>query len=449
MDMYQFLSIDLPPLLTAIFCSLSCALVGNFLLLRKMSLVGDSISHSVLPGIVIAFLLSGTRSSIPIFIGALIFAGISVLLVEVVKKLGKVESGAAMGVVFSLMFASGVFLIEQASARVVDLDADCVLHGQLETIFWFPPKVFSFLSLLNLPYEVFASLLVFCLISILVFIFYKELTLLSFDKELADALGFKPAILNTGFLIIVAASIVISFKAVGTILVIAMLICPPATARLLTDKLKTQIFLSLFFAVLTAIFGYFIAVFLPSFFNLSAVNIAGSISVSSGIFLTLAIFFAPQYGIIGKIKKTKKFAHKVIAEDILGFLFRVSEVSEESTDKLLTKKQLLVPFKGVKIVEKSLANLLKIGDVLKVKNSDGFEFYSLSETGQLRAKNLVRTHRLWEQYLVDEVGVKEDHVHDTAMDLEHFTDEILEDGLAKSVGAKKQDPHGRDIPEKD
>ena len=135
--MYFDLALDLFPLLAAALAAVCCGLLGNFLLLRKQSMMGDAISHSVLPGLVIAFLIASTRSPLVMLAGATIAGVVTVVLVEFVKRFGKVEPGAAMGVVFSILFALGVLLIEKAAVRHVDLDAECVLHGQLETLVWY------------------------------------------------------------------------------------------------------------------------------------------------------------------------------------------------------------------------------------------------------------------------------------------------------------------------
>ncbi len=134
MNLADFIMIDLPPLTTAVLAAVTCGLLGNFLVLRRMSLMGDAISHAVLPGLVAAFLISGSRQSGPMFIGAAAAGIVTALLVELTRKLGRVESGAAMGVVFTILFAAGVLLLEQAGARGVDLDAGCVFNGQLEIV---------------------------------------------------------------------------------------------------------------------------------------------------------------------------------------------------------------------------------------------------------------------------------------------------------------------------
>jgi manganese/zinc/iron transport system permease protein len=294
MNISEFIAIDLPALLACSFVAITCALVGNYLVLRKLSLMGDAISHSVLPGIVIAFLISGSRASWPVFIGAVLAGAVSAILIELVKKLGRVEPGAAMGVIFSIFFALGVILIEQAAARSVDLDADCLLHGQLESIFWSPPSEFSLSSLWLLPDEIWSSFIVLICVSSFVLIFYKELKISSFDPALATSLGFKSSLINILLMIVVACCVVASFKIVGSILVIALLICPAACARLLTSSLNTQLILSLVIAELACLLGYFFAAFGPQlFFNYPhSVSTAGMITVVLGLSLIGSIIIS-------------------------------------------------------------------------------------------------------------------------------------------------------------
>ena len=135
----DFLQVDLPAMLACLFATLACTLLGNFLVLRRQSLMGDAIAHAVLPGIVLGFLVAGTRATWPIFIGALLAAVLAAVAIDLVRRYGRLDSGTAMGVVFSILFAGGVVLMEQAAASAVDLDAECVLFGQLEDILWLAP----------------------------------------------------------------------------------------------------------------------------------------------------------------------------------------------------------------------------------------------------------------------------------------------------------------------
>ncbi|MEM9802820.1 MAG: metal ABC transporter permease [Planctomycetota bacterium] len=238
--------LDLFPLLAGTLAAVCCGVLGNFLVLRRLSLMGDAISHSVLPGLVIAFLVTSTRSPLVMFLGAAIAGVATVVLVEVVKRLGRVEPGAAMGVVFSVLFALGVLLIQRAAAERVDLDADCVLHGQLETLVWYGApdtlgEALRWSNLQHVPRQVAVLFGMVVAAVLFVVLFFKELRIAAFDPALATTLGFNSTALHYLLMIFVAAATVASFEAVGSILVIAMLVCPAATARLLTDRLSTQI----------------------------------------------------------------------------------------------------------------------------------------------------------------------------------------------------------------
>lgn len=322
-ELFQILSLDVPAVLTAACCAVSCALLGNFLVLRRMSMMGDAISHAVLPGIVLAFFFTGTRSAWPVFVGAAIAGILTAVLVEVVKRAGRVNYGAAMGVVFSILFALGVLLMEQAAARSVDLDADCLLHGQLESVFWFPPRdlvtLISWSTLALLPQALSVSFFVMLVVLVTLKLFFKELTLAAFDPGLASALGFRASLLHYLLMVLVAIAVVASFQAVGSILVIAMLICPAAISRLLTDRLRRQFALSVIFAVAAVVLGYVTAVFLPEQLGLGhALSAAGMITVMLGLFLGIAVVFAPHYGLISTALRRRRVARHVAMESGLN-----------------------------------------------------------------------------------------------------------------------------------
>ncbi|AUN30130.1 metal ABC transporter permease [Niveispirillum cyanobacteriorum] len=304
-DAATFLTVDLPALLAALFACLSCALVGNFLVLRRQALMGDAISHAVLPGIVAGFMVAGTRDTFPMLAGALTAALVAGGMIELVRRLGRVEAGAAMGVVFTGLFALGVVLIEQGPARQVDLDADCVLYGQLEAILWLTPGGWADLAdpaiWATLPRQVIQLMAVFALCLAIILIFFKEFTLVSFDPGLADTLGLKSGLVQQGIVVLAALAAIAAFEAVGSILVIAMLICPAATARLYTDRMGPQVALSLLIGGITGIGGYGLGAFGPSLLGYDmAVNAAGSIAVLAGIILGLSILLAPRYGVIAR-----------------------------------------------------------------------------------------------------------------------------------------------------
>lgn len=305
LTLQDFLQVDLPAMLACILATASCALVGNFLVLRRQALMGDALAHSVLPGIVTGFLIAGSRATLPMFAGALAAAVLAAVLIELVRRLGRMDAGTAMGVVFSLMFAAGVVLIEQAAARSTDLDAECVLFGQLEDILWLAPTGLE--SLLepatwrDLPREVTTLLVVLPTVALLIWAFSKELVITSFDRELAASLGIRPGLVDLGLMVLTGVVTVASFEAVGSILVIAMLIGPAATARLLTDRLRTQITLSLLIAVACALGGYVLAAWLPLWLGGGhSLAVAGMVASLSGVGLGLAALLAPRYGLLAR-----------------------------------------------------------------------------------------------------------------------------------------------------
>lgn len=441
-DWYNFLALDLPALSAALFSAIACALLGNFLVLRKLSLMGDAISHAVLPGIVIAFLVTGSRASFPIFIGAALAGLLTAALVELVRRLGKLDSGTAMGVVFSILFASGVVLIEQAAARSVDLDADCLLHGQLETIFWHPPQnlaeFFSYSTVQMIPDEVLSSFFVMLICIVGVWVFFKELTIVSFDAALATALGINATCVHYLMMLLVAAAVVASFEAVGSILVIAMLICPAATARLLTDRLRIQIALSIFFATLSVVAGYLLAAFGPQLLGYTnSVNAAGMIAVSTGLLLATAVIFAPHYGVLGKRARQLHFKVDVLGEDLLAILYRIEESNRVPQTLTFQEARNLLG----KWLVFALRTLRRKGEI-KVENS----LIHLTALGRKHAATIIRTHRLWEIFLVEKVGISPSHVHASAEKLEHVTGAKILPELVSEGGDAQVDPHGKPIP---
>lgn len=447
--MDEFIYLDLAPLLTAVFASASAAVLGSILLLRRSSLMGDAISHSVLPGIVIAFLVSGSRSALPVFLGALLAGVSAAVLIELVRRLGRLSVDTSMGVVFSIFFALGVLLIELASGRSVDLDADCLLHGQLETLIWIPQRGAGHGSwaqiLTTLPLPVYNSAAVFMLVVAVVAVFYKEIKLFCFDQEFAHLMGMRVSLAYYLLMILVAFAVVASFQAVGSILVIAMIICPAASARLLTDRFSRQIFYSLLFSVLSVLAGYAAASWLPLMLGYPyALNAAGMIALTSGLVLALSVLFAPQYGVLGKALRARRLALQVTMEDIIGLLYRLEEMTTAGIAEVrrgAAAVDLRAVLPGVGNVPGALELGLSLG--LLVRQSGQ---YQLTAEGRMRAATLLRSHRLWEKYMVDIMGLSPDHVHVTATALEHFTSADLVSALSEGQDFPAEDPHGKEIP---
>lgn len=279
-------------------CAMACALPGTFLLLRRMSMMGDAISHAVLPGLAIAFLISGSRTNIWMFLGAAIAGVLTALFSQWITRFGKVERGAAMGIVFTTLFAIGLVLIRTAADHV-DLDAGCVLYGALEYTPLNMVTIFeNEISLFAVPRAALVIGATLLFNAVIITLFYKEFKLAAFDSGLAQTQGFRPQFMHYLLMTMVAVTTVAAFEAVGSIIVIAMLIVPPATAFLLTRNLPSLIIVSLIVAVLSAILGQ-IASHIPPLLGLPDTTSSGMMATTAGFLFLLAWLFGPE----GLIKK--------------------------------------------------------------------------------------------------------------------------------------------------
>lgn len=300
----EFVQFSLTPILIGTLAAVACALPGNFLILRRQALIGDAISHVVLPGIVVAFLITGVVAAIPMLIGAAGAAIVAVILIEAVKRLGRIEPGAAMGVVFTTLFAGGVLLLEQSDTSNVHLDVEHALMGNLESLIWFQAEGWQSLldpvALAALPPELGRIAVVCAIVAVLTAFFWRRLKIATFDEGFAQALGIPTAALGFGLVITAAVAAVAAFDAVGSIIVIAMFICPPAAARLMTNRLEAQIGWSVAFAVLSAVLGYVFAGYGPLWFGgQHAVSAAGMIATVSGLVLGVACLYGPHRARVG------------------------------------------------------------------------------------------------------------------------------------------------------
>lgn len=265
--------------LTASFISLSCALLGTFLVLRKMTMIGDAISHAVLPGIAIAYWLSQSRASIWMFLGAASVGVLATVLIELLRKRLKVQSDASIGMTFTTLFAIGVVMITFWSDSV-DLDQECVLYGEIAYV---PFDVWMFHGKNMGPTALWASGIL--LLSILVYLFfgYKGLKMTSFNEDYAAVLGIGVGAWNLSLMSMVSLTTVVSFESVGAILVVALLVAPAATAYLLVEKLGAMLLLSAGFALIGSLGGYTLS-------KVFETSIAGTIASTLGaVFLVVLI----------------------------------------------------------------------------------------------------------------------------------------------------------------
>lgn len=279
-------------------CAAACAVPGCFLVLRKMSMMGDAISHAVLPGLAIAFLITGTRASVSMFMGAAVAGVLTALFTQWISKFGNVDRGAAMGIVFTTLFAIGLLLIGQAADHV-DLDPGCVLYGAIELT---PLDTIS-LGGFQIPRAAIVNGIILLLNLLLVTLLYKELKLSSFDPDLADTLGYSSQFLHYLLMTMVAVTTVAAFESVGSIIVIAMLIVPPATALLLTHDLFKMLLIATGAAVLASITGHLGALVVPGWFGFESTTTSGMIALASGAIFTAAWLFSPTEGLMSRWRR--------------------------------------------------------------------------------------------------------------------------------------------------
>ena len=422
--------------ITGALSAMSCALLGNFLVLRRLSMMGDAISHAVLPGLAIAFLISGSRESLPMILGAAIIGVTTTFLVQVIVRLSGLDRGASMGVIFTSLFALGLILIRQAADHV-DLDPGCVLYGAIELT---PLDVYMIAGW-EIPRAAVTNSVMLGVNLLFVLVFYKELKLTSFDPALATTLGINAGAMHYVLMTLVAATTIAAFESVGSILVIAMLIVPAATAHLLTDRLALMLFLSLVLAAACAVLGHISAITVPAWLGFRDTSTAGMMAVMAGVIFVTAFLFAPRYGFLSRAVGRALLSLKIIRDDILGILYRFHE---------------LAPAEAAPVNGENLRRALKSGISVKIalwdllrrkrvrRSGSGF---ALTSSGLDEGKTLIRSHRLWESYLCDSLGVCAADVHHQAHRLEHYTDPSMQTRLNRVTGHPVVDPHEREIPE--
>ncbi len=291
--------------LVAAVVAAACALLGVFLILRKMAMISDVISHAILPGIVLAFFVTNDLNS-PLLIAAAALTGVvTVFLVELFKQTRLVKEDAAMGLVFPILFSIGVVLITQFAGDV-HLDMDSVLLGELA----FAP--FDRLIVAGQdwgPVSLYTMLAILIVSGVFIALFYKELKITTFDSGLAATLGFMPLALHYGLMTLVSVTAVGAFDAVGSILVVALMIGPGAAAYLLTDRLSIMLVLSVCLGIVSAVAGYWLA-------HMMDASIAGSMALMMGLLFTVVLCFAPERGLVAvaRLRKRQKwiFAQKML-----------------------------------------------------------------------------------------------------------------------------------------
>lgn len=404
-----------------------CAILGCFLVLRRMSMLGDALSHAVLPGLALAFIVTSSTASVPMFIGAAIFAMLTAGLSRLLHAMGHTTEESGLGIVFTAFFALGILLI-QLFAENVHLDRDAVLEGAIEyvtidTITWMG---------LDWPASLPTTALVLAGVIVWLLLFWKEVKAATFDPTYASAIGLHGQTMLGVLVILVAVCVVAAFKIVGSVLVVAMLVVPAASAQLISHKLRNMLFVSVAFALVSTALGYWAARSL----NTSA---AGMMAVMSGLGYLLALLFSPTQGLIFTRLQQRNLQEQIHTEDILGTLYRHQEQGDDGSSLSPARmKELAGPACRPAVIRR-----LEKAGLLRRTASENFQ---LTPDGIRLGERVVRGHRLWESFLESEFVLPQDHLHEAAHQMEHFIDQESQSALNEQLGSPAADPHGRQIP---
>ncbi|MBX2828127.1 MAG: metal ABC transporter permease [Flavobacteriaceae bacterium] len=353
--------------LIAAVVAVACAIPGVFLVLRKMALISDAISHSILPGIVLGFFLTHDLNSPWLILLAAITGVITVVLVEAIQKTGLVKEDTAIGLVFPALFSIGVILIAK-NANDVHLDVDAVLLGELA----FAP--FDRLELFGTdvgPKSLWVMGTILLCTLVLLFLFFKELKVSTFDAGLSSALGISPIVMHYGLMSVSSITVVGAFDAVGAILVVALMIAPAATAYLLTSDLKKMLGFSILFGVASAILGYWVA-------NLLDASISGAMTTVLGLVFLSVYLFAPRKGLISVLYRQKQQRTEV---SLLTFLLHLNN-HQDINERHINHLNEHINWQKVRsktVVELALKNnMISIKDNIVSLTDKGKEFTELA-----------------------------------------------------------------------
>ncbi|MDX1326704.1 MAG: metal ABC transporter permease [Arenibacter sp.] len=347
--------------LIACIVAVACAIPGTFLVLRRMAMISDAISHSILPGIVVGFFLTEDLNS-PWLILLAAFSGIiTVVLVEYIQKTGLVKEDTAIGLVFPSMFSIGVILIAK-NAGDVHLDVDAVLLGELA----FAPFDRLIINGMDVgPKSLWVIGTILLLTLTLLITFFKELKISTFDTQLAATLGFSPVIIHYGLMTVASVTTVGAFDAVGAILVVALMIAPPAMAYLLIKDLKRMLVLSAVFGIIGALLGYWVAHWLDA-------SIAGSITTVLGVLFFFIYLLAPNSGLISVLYRQRR---QKVEVHLLTFLLHLQNHTEKSERHI---NHLYEHINWHKVKAQSVLDLALKNNMITIEDS----IISLTEKGE-------------------------------------------------------------------
>lgn len=411
-------------LVGAILLGICCGVLGGFLVVRKMALMGDALSHAVLPGVAIGFLWNMTKDPYAIFVGATIAGLLGAGTVNLITQTTRLKEDTALGLVLAGYFAVGVVLLTMMQQLPLGSQSgiDKFLFGQAAAISAQDVRLMAGVTALSL---------------LVIGLFYKEFLVTSFDPGFARASGFPVQVMHYSLMLLLAFSVVIALQAVGVVLVSAMLITPAAAAYMLTDRMSRLLLLAALFGIFAGAIGAFFSFLRP---NLPT----GPFMVLGASFVfAMAFLFGPRHGVVVRWWMHRSRARRVQRENTLKSIYHVLEGREFHGEGVSLKELAERRRETLEDAQAQVAALQSHG--LATLSPDDGTLY-LTPDGWQKSLAIVRNHRLWELYLTNAAQIAADHVHEDAEKIEHVLGEDVVRQLERRLDFAREDPHGRAIP---
>lgn len=402
-------------------CGMS-ALIGVFGFLRKRSLLADVVAHAVLPGIALAFMISGSRSTLPLLVGGALSGALAAWLVDVVVDHSKLKPDAAIALNTSVFFGVGITLLTRIQHSGVGNQAglDRFLFGKAASM---------------QQSEVALYALILLIMVLMVGFFYRGFKLIAFDESYARSLGYPVGFLKLLLMFLTVLIVTAGVQSVGVVLMTALLVSPAAIGRFLSPGLKGMLFFALLSGIIAGATGAWISYQRP------AMPTGPWIVVSLSTMALFSFVFAPRKGLLSRMKLQRQNQRRIHAENLIKSIFPLIESSPR--DLVMSEKEWLER-SGLSRSDFQIA----IRKALKANwiERAGKGTYAVLETGRTASRSIVRKHRLWELYLNKYLHLDSSHVHDNAEGIEHVITPEIEHQLMEILDRPERDPHNSRIP---
>lgn len=402
----------------------AAAIVGTFTLLRKQALIGDAVSHAILPGVCLAFMIAQTKNPLVLLLGATLSGWLGLLAINYLSDKTKLKGDAALALVLSVFYGIGIVLLTaiQQSGNAAQAGLDKFLFGKAAALVGQDALTFAIFGLVLIA---------------IVFVLYQPFKLVVFDKDFAQAKGLPVQNLEILLSILTVSAIALGIQAVGVVLMAALLIAPAAAARYWTNELAWMLVLATAFAILAGLIGTYISYTTPRMPTGPWI-----VSILS-IFALGSIFLGKRKGLLARYMRQRFHQRKMLKENLLKVLWHLGEADGDFEAFREIPKMQERRFIELAQIKSGARKLVKEG-LLKRQGST----ISLTPLGKEEGERIIRIHRMWELYLTTHMNLPADHVHEDAEAIEHVITPEIEAELAKVLAGAEEDPHDSPIPYK-